>query len=76
MDSGTLSNESFNTYAKAKFELVKLDQGENGADFEKLGITSIPTVVVLGSDGQEIARIDGDPGASELKARLEAALND
>ncbi len=61
MDSGTLSDESFSTYAKANFELVKIDEAENGVEFEKLGITSVPAVVVLGSDGKEIARITGDP---------------
>ena len=74
MDSGTLSDEGFSTYAKTNFELVKLDQAENGAEFEKLGITSVPAVVVLGSDGKEIARINGDPGPAELQAQLEAAL--
>ena len=74
MDSGTPSDESFITYAKANFELVKIDEAENGAEFEKLGITSVPAVVVLGSDGKEIARISGDPGPAELKAQLEAAL--
>ncbi len=59
MDSGTLSDESFSTYAKANFELVKIDEAENGVEFEKLGITSVPAVVVLGSDGKEIARITG-----------------
>ena len=74
MDSGTLSDEGFSTYANANFELVKLDQAANAAECEKLGITSVPAVVVLGSDGEEIARINGDPGPAELKVQLEAAL--
>lgn len=74
MDSGTLSNEAFNTYAQANFELVKLDQAANSAECEKLGITSIPSIVLLGSDGKEIVRIDGDPGPDKLKSQLEAAM--
>ena len=74
MDSGTLADVNFSTYAKDNFELVKIDEADNGAEFEKLGITSVPAVVVLGSDGNEIARIVGDPGPAELKAQLEAAL--
>ena len=74
MDSGTLSDESFSTFAKDNFELVKLDQGENAAEWEQLGITSMPVVVVLGSGGQEIARVTGDPGPAKLKAQLETVL--
>ena len=74
MDSGTLSDATFGAYAKANFELVKLDKAADAGEFEKLGITSLPAVVVLGSDGEEIARIKGDPGPAELQAQLEAAL--
>ena len=74
MDSGTLSDETFSAYAKTNFELVKIDQAANAAEFEKLGITSVPAVVAFGSDGEEIARINGDPGPAELKAQLDAAL--
>jgi protein-disulfide isomerase len=74
MDSGTLSDESLSTYAKANFELVKIDQSANGAEFEKLSITAMPAVVVLSSDGEEITRISGDPGPAKLKEQLEAAL--
>ena len=74
MDSGTLSDESLSSYAKANFELVRIEQGENGAEFEKLNITAMPSVVVLSSDGKEITRISGDPGPAKLKEQLEAAL--
>jgi protein-disulfide isomerase len=74
MDSGTLSDKTFSSFASANFELVKIDKAANAAQFEKLGITSMPVLVVLGSDGDEIARIDGDPGPAELKSQLEAVL--
>lgn len=70
MDSGTLSDAGFASFVKDRFELVRIEMEHHAAAFERLQITDFPSIVILGPDGKELARMTGDPGPTELQAKL------
>lgn len=70
MDSGTLSNQPFSDFVKNRFELVRIEKEHAPDVFARLGVKEFPTVIVLGSDGKELSRIEGDPGPEELQKKL------
>ena len=70
MDSGTLSNPQFTAFVKDRFELVRIENEHAPDVFTRLGVKEFPTVIVLGPDGKELSRIEGDPGPEELQKKL------
>ena len=71
MDSGTLSDAKLGELVKQGFEPVRVVREERRADWDRLAVKSIPVMIVLGADGKEIARFEGDPGPQELRTLLE-----
>jgi len=40
------------------------------AEYKKYGVTEVPTVIVFGTDGEEIARFEGAPEVDQAPAEL------
>lgn len=65
--------EELSSEMSGKAKIAKLDIETSQETPGKLGITSIPTLIVF-KDGQEASRVVGVKGKEELKRLVEASL--
>lgn len=71
MDSAVLNQSTVTSHLGTSVIGVRVDADRHPDLISKHGISSLPTEVVIGSDGQEIARYTGSATLSEYIARLE-----
>ena len=70
MDSAVLSQPEVVKHLGRTVIGVRIDADRDPGLIAKYGISSLPTEVVIGSDGQELARYAGSASLSEYTARL------
>jgi len=75
MDSAVLNQSSVTSHLGTTIVGVRVDADRQPDLISKYGISSLPTEVVIGSDGQEIARYAGSATLPEYLARLEKTGN-
>ncbi len=71
MDSAVLSQPEVVKHLGRTVIGVRVDADRDPGLIAKYGISSLPTEVVIGSDGQELARYAGSASLSEYTARLD-----
>lgn len=71
MDSAVLSQPEVVKHLGRTVIGVRIDADRDPGLIAKYGISSLPTEVVIGSDGQELARYAGSASLSEYTARLD-----
>ena len=71
MDSAVLNQATVMSHLGTTVIGVRIDADHHADLIAKYEISSLPTEVVIGSDGQEIARFTGSATLSEYTARLE-----
>ncbi len=75
MDSAVLNQSTVLSHLGTTVIGVRVDADRHPELISKYGISSLPTEVVIGSDGQEIARYTGSATLSEYTARLEKSTH-
>lgn len=70
MDSAVLSQPTVTNHLGTTIVGLRVDADRDPELIAKYGISSLPTEVVIGSDGQEIARYTGSATLDEYMARL------
>ena len=73
MDSAVLTQATVMRHLGTTIIGVRIDADHHADLIAKYEISSLPTEVVIGSDGQEIARYTGSATLSEYTARLESS---
>ncbi|MEZ6033355.1 MAG: thioredoxin family protein [Planctomycetaceae bacterium] len=74
MDSAVLAQSVVTNYLGTKIIGVRIDSDRDPQLVAQYGISSLPTEVVVGSDGQEIARYVGSATLTEYTTRLEKSI--
>lgn len=69
MDEDVFPDSEVQALINRYYVPVRIDESVDAATFQKYGITGIPTLIVLDSDGEEITR-DGFMDVEDFKTWL------
>jgi thioredoxin-related protein len=74
MDSGTFQEDRVRTYFEERFIPIQFTSSKNPEKYLRFKVMATPTYIVLGGDGNEIARLSGFFSADAIIEKLDHAL--